>query len=91
MLNAFGKPDLTALEAEHLVAVGHPELEPMMTPDDVAGVLSISRAVLLWHVRTGKFPEPDVIIGGGPKAIRRWFPATVWAIVKTRSSEATPC
>jgi predicted DNA-binding transcriptional regulator AlpA len=85
---SFNTPHLTQNEADHLVTLERPEIAELMHPDQVAALLGISRDGLFQYVRDGYFPPPDVFIGKGPRATRRWLPATVFEFIYKRKQEA---
>ncbi|WP_165220159.1 helix-turn-helix transcriptional regulator [Aquisphaera insulae] len=55
--------------AEH---VGH-VIEPMLSIDDLASVLSVSRRMIERERAAGRLPRPDLLIGRCP----RWLPESV--------------
>jgi hypothetical protein len=84
----FNTPRLTQNEADHLATLERPEIAELMHPDQVAALLGVTRDSLFHYVRAGSFPPPDVIIGYGPKAVRRYFPSTVFDAIYKRKQEA---
>lgn len=77
----------TEVELEHQFALDNPGVE-LMKPDDVVRMLALeNRQSLYVQVRLGRIPPPDVIIGSGPAAIRRWLPATVFAFIHKNRKE----
>ena len=84
---AFNTHTPTEIELEHKFALENPGVE-MLKPDDVVRMLQLtSRASLFEQVRHGNFPKPDVLLGSGPTAIRRWLPATVFDFMHQRRKQ----
>lgn len=79
---AFNTHRPTQIEAEHKALLENPNIESMMTPDQVCTLTGISRDSLSYYLREGQFPPPDLVMGGGPRQVRRWFAATVFDFLK---------
>lgn len=85
----FNTHETTQIEAEHFAMMEHPNIERMMDPDTICSLIGTTRVAFGEWIRVGKFPQPDMEVGGGVRRVRRWYPATVFAWIAAHKKQAT--
>jgi len=72
----------TQIAEEHKAILEHPEMDHMMTREEIMRLLSIESQTLFLWIRSGRFPKPDLQVSNGPTAVRRWYYTTVFDWMK---------